>query len=990
MNQARVTRGLALLSATILVLGINVPRALAADADLTADLPTVPAHYENGWASVLAASGDDVLVAHEATYRWSGDGGQTWAPIGFPGGLTNLTDCGFWPASAGVATTDCLGSGLAAYSVVTNAQVGSTWSDSGWEYVLDARGSRALVDASSAYRVVDLAPTPATVTTLQPGEVGLKLTDDGVLVASTSFICPVNCNQGDGSWTLTVSVVTGSGSTTLKVITGPVADHPVSASGDYVYYDGGHYDADPYYRCYFHISDPTNGGCVNAGGTLPTPAADTGADNPYRVGGNAIPTLERHNSDGTWTTVSTLDWAADHVDAGPTQVRSLSLTPTTLLGWDHRQGGATTTDATAWTRSVGSSIGSESTIGTGVSGASSVASAARWVIPTGGSSNLGADCYDNGTKVRSDTGHRYEEYFPLQLSGPNLLLRYLLPNADQSQSVVENVTDGSRVSVTDPVGIFGSLVLMAADDSGRYEVKDVSGASATISGQLNDPGNDWNNAAGIWGDWVGFTTYETTGTDDDSAAAVVHNFRTGAEKSLSGYTLNALGDGFAVVTMQSDPYTSSVWNFATGATTTLAGSPVLAVGDGIDVAAIDGDRVAYSDVSAGKLHVQTFDGLARSAPRSLGVVAAGSFTPSAGQTWNVDIDLTKPVNAGQLQLMSASGSVVRSIPVAASATGSLRGITWDGKDDAGNPAPSGVYTFKLTSQASDGSGAVVAVDGTDRALGSVTVVGPTLVSATPVIGGTAVVGGTLTVTPGAWGPSGVNLAFQWLRDGQPIAAASATSYVAVAGDAGHDISIKVTGSYGGTSASATSAAVRVGTASFASAPAPMVSGTWFYGKTVTAAAGAWSPAPDSLGYQWLRDGQPISGAASATYTLGADDVGRQVSVRVTAVKAGYGTAQALSAGHVVGGTKFSKTGAASISGTAKVGKSLTGKLGKFTPKPAKVTYQWLRNGQPIAGATKSKYKLTKADKGTKVSIKITATKPGYYPVTKTSKAKKVK
>ena len=89
------------------------------------------------------------------------------------------------------------------------------------------------------------------------------------------------------------------------------------------------------------------------------------------------------------------------------------------------------------------------------------------------------------------------------------------------------------------------------------------------------------------------------------------------------------------------------------------------------------------------------------------------------------------------------------------------------------------------------------------------------------------------------------------------------------------------------------------------------------------------------------------------------------------------------------GKALTATPVPTVSGTAKVGKSLTAKAGSW--KPAKVTlkYQWLRDGQPIAKATKSSYKLVKADAGRKITVQVTGSKSGYASVTKTSKAKSV-
>jgi hypothetical protein len=204
----------------------------------------------------------------------------------------------------------------------------------------------------------------------------------------------------------------------------------------------------------------------------------------------------------------------------------------------------------------------------------------------------------------------------------------------------------------------------------------------------------------------------------------------------------------------------------------------------------------------------------------------------------------------------------------------------------------------------------------------------------------------------------------------------------------HGIAVRVTGFYGGATASATSAKVRVVKATFTAAPQPVVSGTWFYGKTVTATPGAWAPMPDALTYQWLRDGQPITGAATSTYLLGGDDVGHLVSIRVTGAKAGFTTVQSYSVARTVGGHAFTRTGSAAVSGTAKVGKTVKAKVGKSSPTPKTVAYQWLRNGVAITGATAAKRTLVPADLGSTISVRVTVSKTGYLTVTKTSKSTK--
>ena len=76
--------------------------------------------------------------------------------------------------------------------------------------------------------------------------------------------------------------------------------------------------------------------------------------------------------------------------------------------------------------------------------------------------------------------------------------------------------------------------------------------------------------------------------------------------------------------------------------------------------------------------------------------------------------------------------------------------------------------------------------------------------------------------------------------------------------------------------------------------APQVTGTAKYGATLSATTGSWNTKGLTFGYQWLRDGNPVAGAQAGTLKLGAADVGHQLSVRVTATKAGKAPGSAVS------------------------------------------------------------------------------------------------
>ncbi len=62
---------------------------------------------------------------------------------------------------------------------------------------------------------------------------------------------------------------------------------------------------------------------------------------------------------------------------------------------------------------------------------------------------------------------------------------------------------------------------------------------------------------------------------------------------------------------------------------------------------------------------------------------------------------------------------------------------------------------------------------------------------------------------------------------------------------------------------------------------PQVTGTARIGGRLTATDGSWSRADTIVAHQWLRDGQPIAGATSATYRVVREDLRAALAVRVT-------------------------------------------------------------------------------------------------------------
>ncbi|PPG15572.1 hypothetical protein C5D36_09000 [Rathayibacter sp. AY1C6] len=265
--------------------------------------------------------------------------------------------------------------------------------------------------------------------------------------------------------------------------------------------------------------------------------------------------------------------------------------------------------------------------------------------------------------------------------------------------------------------------------------------------------------------------------------------------------------------------------------------------------------------------------------------------------------------------------------------------------------------------------------------------GTALTAATPTITGTAAVGSTLTASAGTWGPSPVALAYQWRANGTAISGATGTTYRPVAGDAGRVITVAVTGSKSGyVSTTRVSSGTAAVTGGAITAATPTISGTAKVGSTLTAKPGTWGPSPVALAYQWKANGTALSGATSATYTPTGATLGKTITVTVTGSKSGFTAVTKTSAktSAVVAGTLSAAT--PTITGTAKVGSTLTAKPGTWGPSPVALTYQWKANGTAISGATSATYKPTSATVGKKITVTVTGKKADYTTATRTSAA----
>ena len=121
-------------------------------------------------------------------------------------------------------------------------------------------------------------------------------------------------------------------------------------------------------------------------------------------------------------------------------------------------------------------------------------------------------------------------------------------------------------------------------------------------------------------------------------------------------------------------------------------------------------------------------------------------------------------------------------------------------------------------------------------------------------------------------------------------------------------------------------------------------------------------------------------ASSALVTVPRGDVYVAVGARSTA--AVWGDEYRLTLSRVV------SSATPRVTGSAKVGATLRAVPGTWT-SGTRFTYQWLRAGKVIKGATARTYKVAKADAGRALTVRVTGTRSGYVAASATSAKKTV-
>ena len=242
--------------------------------------------------------------------------------------------------------------------------------------------------------------------------------------------------------------------------------------------------------------------------------------------------------------------------------------------------------------------------------------------------------------------------------------------------------------------------------------------------------------------------------------------------------------------------------------------------------------------------------------------------------------------------------------------------------------------------------------------GAVTIVGNTVL---PVITGSLRVGGTLAVSTGTWIGTPSSNTYQWQSssngtDWDSISGATSATYVIQAAQAGLYIRAQVFGNKTSNASvvyKITASTVRtemVPALNIQNTAAPVVSGAWTEGTTITTTTGSWS-ATGTYAYQWQSSSDnstwtDISGATSSSYALTSSEASKYVRVQVVnTTTSGAGIAYSSSRSKV--GAPFN-TVLPAITGTLKIGSTQTVSTGTWSNTPTSYSYQWQKSSDGIS------------------------------------------
>ena len=312
-------------------------------------------------------------------------------------------------------------------------------------------------------------------------------------------------------------------------------------------------------------------------------------------------------------------------------------------------------------------------------------------------------------------------------------------------------------------------------------------------------------------------------------------------------------------------------------------------------------------------------------PTLSGVPELGSLLTVDPGSWPDDAVLTYQWYAGTTAIAGATGTTIKASPMGARIHVDVTGTLPDGTS-------------------------------TTRSSASTLRVGRTdLVQ----LSGEAATGGALKASTGIFWTTGASLTYDWFADGEPIPDAHGTLFVPGAALAGKQITVQVTAAaVGYPTLSRMSAATRP----LMLAPTPLLLDDPFVEHTLTVDPGTWS-AGTELSIRWEVGSLTVG--TGPTLDITSAMYGKRIIVRVTGTNPTLGTYSRIRMSAPVQFGSVYVTGSLAVGETVKATGS--GWFGGST------SYQWLRDGADISGATGQTYKILASDADHIITVRATST-----------------
>ncbi len=261
--------------------------------------------------------------------------------------------------------------------------------------------------------------------------------------------------------------------------------------------------------------------------------------------------------------------------------------------------------------------------------------------------------------------------------------------------------------------------------------------------------------------------------------------------------------------------------------------------------------------------------------------------------------------------------------------------------------------------------------------------------------GTPRVGDQLHAHGAAFVPAAESLTYRWVRGGTVVA--TGPDYTVTGDDLGHELGVQVTGSRTGYN-DRTWGNLWLGTVTkgaFEVTGVGRLLGTPAEGKVLTVRPPtSVTPTPTTTTYEWTIGTRTVL-TKVPSLTLTSAMVGQQVSavirygsathadVRVPVTLSGVpGTATRTAR---VTGKAWTVLRRAAVQGTPSAGRTLTAVVPRLNGRVSRFSYQWLRDGKVIRGATGLRYRARAGDRRHLISVRVRAYTP-YRPFTYSTSA----